>query len=76
MNVSNPFGTIEMFALVHGCFLPSNIAEKIRRTGVKIAKFNSFYYYGLIPEITNKERYAQQSHQTNDNEYHKKDEEA
>ena len=39
---------------------------------VKIAKFNSFYYYGLIPEITNKVRYAQQSHQTNDNEYHKK----
>lgn len=41
-------------------------------SGVKIAKFNSFYYNGLIPEITNKERYAQQSHQTNDNEYHKK----
>lgn len=39
---------------------------------MKIAKFNSFYYYGLIREITNKERYAQQSHQTNDNEYHKK----
>lgn len=36
------------------------------------SKFNSFYYYGLIPEITNKERYAQQSHHTNDNEYHKK----
>lgn len=32
------------------------------------SKFNSFYYYGLIPEITNKERYAQQSHHTNDNE--------
>lgn len=45
-------------------------------SGVKIAKFNSFYYYGSIPEITNQVRYAQQSHQTNDNEYHKKSEEA
>lgn len=36
------------------------------------SKFNSLYYYGLIPEITNKERFAQQSHHTNDNEYHKK----
>lgn len=59
--------TIEMF------FAPNIRSMKFPfQFGVKIAKFNSFYYYGLIPEITNKKRYALQSHQTNDNEYRKK----
>lgn len=44
-----------------------------QRVGGEDSKFNSFYYYCLIPEITNKVRYMmQQSHQTNYNEYRKK----
>lgn len=48
-----------------------------QRVGGEDSKFNSFYYYCLIPEITNKVRYMmQQSHQTNYNEYRKKNADA
>lgn len=52
-----------------GCLL----LRQTRRVGGENSKFNSFYYYSLIPEITNKVRYMmQQSDQANYNEYRRK----